>query len=233
MASLKLPFASLWVSPFRPFGLLGMAYGVALMALWLAARVGAAGPPHGILAPALWHGHEMLFGFAVAIICATVLTALPSWAGTPEIRGAPLAGLLALWLAGRVAFWAAGSLPPWLVIAASGRVDGMLATICIVAGLGLFGLGETLWAPVLPALVNELAREELRGRYNALQSMVWTVSSIIGPALAGLLLGTGLAGVWVACVVGGTTVSALLFLRLRRHLSVGEDGRAVPVSALP
>ena len=34
----------------------------------------------------------MLFGFAAAIICATVLTALPGWAGTPEIRGAPARG---------------------------------------------------------------------------------------------------------------------------------------------
>ena len=117
----------------------------------------------------------------------------------------------------------------WLVVGAAGRVDGGLATLCVVAGLGLFGLGETLWAPVVPALINELAREELRGRYNSLQSMVWTVSSIVGPALAGLLLGNGLAGVWVACVVTGTAVAAVLFTRLRRHLSRIEDGRAVAV----
>lgn len=165
--------------------------------------------------------HELgwAFGANTAVIVAGQLVALRFITGRSRSRVLALA----------CAVWAAS----WLVIAASGRVDGTLATICIVAGLGLFGLGETLWAPVLPALVNELAREELRGRYNALQSMVFTISSIVGPALAGLLLGTGLAGVWVACVVGGTTVSALLFLRLRRHLSVGEDGRAVPVSALP
>ena len=111
----------------------------------------------------------------------------------------------------------------WLVVALAAPAHGGWAVVCAVLGLGIFGLAETIWAPIAPAIYNALAVEELRGRYNALQSMVWTVRSIIGPALAGLLLGTGLAGVWVACVVGGTTVSALLFLRLRRHLSVGED----------
>ena len=58
-----------------------------------------------------------------------MLTALPSWAGTPEIHGAPLAGLVALWLAGRVAFWAMGSLPPWVVLAASGALYAALLTM--------------------------------------------------------------------------------------------------------
>ena len=129
MASFKLPFAPLWASPFRPFCVLGMAYGIGLMAIWLAARAGYAGLPQGMLAPHLWHGHEMLFGFAAAIICATVLTALPGWAGTPEVRGAPLAGLVVLWLAGRAAFWAVGLLPPWVVIAADGALYAALMAV--------------------------------------------------------------------------------------------------------
>jgi uncharacterized protein involved in response to NO len=126
MASFRLPFAPVWASPFRPFGVLGMAYGVVLMAIWIAARAGYAGLPQGMLPPLLWHGHEMLFGFAAAIICATVLTALPSWADTPEIRGAPLAGLVALWLAGRAAFWAVGALPLWAVIVADSALYAVL-----------------------------------------------------------------------------------------------------------
>jgi MFS family permease len=113
----------------------------------------------------------------------------------------------------------------WAVIACSDAVDGWVAVTLVVAGLGVFGLGETLWAPIAPAIVNDLAAEELRGRYNALQSMTWTVSMIVGPALAGLLIGNGLVHVWVACTVGGTAVASLLFLRLRRHLSPLQDGR--------
>lgn len=112
----------------------------------------------------------------------------------------------------------------WGVIAASDAVDGWVAVLLIVLGMGLFGLGETLWAPLAPAIINDLAAEELRGRYNALQGMTWTVAMIIGPALSGLLIGNDLAHVWVACTVGGTAAAALLFLRLRRHLTRAQDG---------
>lgn len=112
----------------------------------------------------------------------------------------------------------------WAVIASSDAVDGWLAVALVVTGLGLFGLGETLWAPLAPAIVNDLATEELRGRYNALQGMTWTVAMIVGPALAGLLIGSGHAHLWVACTVGGTAVAALLLLRLGGHLSPAQDG---------
>ena len=113
----------------------------------------------------------------------------------------------------------------WAIIALSDAVSGAAAVTLVVVGLGTFGLGETLWAPVAPAIVNDLAAEELRGRYKALQGMTWTVAMIVGPALAGLLIGNGLVHVWVACTVGGTAVASVLFLRLRRHLSPLQDGR--------
>jgi MFS family permease len=112
----------------------------------------------------------------------------------------------------------------WAVIAASDVVDGWVAVALVVLGLGIFGLGETLWAPLAPALVNDLATEELRGRYNALQGMTWTIAMIIGPALSGLLIGHHLPGVWVACTIGGTAVGAVLFLGLRRALTDRQDG---------
>lgn len=112
----------------------------------------------------------------------------------------------------------------WAVIASSDAVDGAMAVAVVVVGLALFGLGETIWAPVAPAIVNDLAAEELRGRYNALSGMSWTVAMIIGPALAGLLIGGGLAWVWVASTVGGTALAAVLLLRLGRHLTPAQDG---------
>jgi MFS family permease len=120
----------------------------------------------------------------------------------------------------------------WLVIALSDAVDGWTSVALVVVGLAVFGLGETLWAPLAPAIVNDLAAEELRGRYNALQGMTWTVAMIVGPALAGLLIGNGLAHVWVACTVGGTALAAVLLLRLRRHLTRAQDGLAAPELSL-
>lgn len=112
----------------------------------------------------------------------------------------------------------------WVVIAAADLVPTPVAIASIVLGMAVFGLGETFWAPVAPAIVNDLAPEEMRGRYNALQGMTWTVGGIIGPGLAGVLIGHGLAGAWVGCVVGGCALAALLFLRLGRHLTPAQDG---------
>ena len=47
MASFKLPLAPFWASPFRPFCALGMAYGILLMVLWVAAQSQATALPHG------------------------------------------------------------------------------------------------------------------------------------------------------------------------------------------
>ena len=73
------------------------------MLVWLGAYAGLWHLPTAGLSPWLWHGHEMVFGFAAAIISGIVLTALPSWAGTEEIRGGRLVLLVGLWLAGRLA----------------------------------------------------------------------------------------------------------------------------------
>ncbi len=111
----------------------------------------------------------------------------------------------------------------WAVIALADAVPTGTAVVLVILGLSVFGLGETFWAPVAPAIVNNLATEELRGRYNALQGMTWTVANVIGPALAGMLIGGGFVHAWVACTVGGTAVASVLFLRLRRHLSPTQD----------
>lgn len=120
-------FASpLWSAGFRPFYLLGTAYGLLLMLSWLAAFTGWWAPAYPLR---LWHAHEMIFGFAGAIVCGFVLTALPSWAGTREIRGGELALLTAAWLAGRVALWLAPVLPAGIVAGCDGLVFLLLAVM--------------------------------------------------------------------------------------------------------
>jgi len=96
----------LWASAFRPFYLLGATCGLILMLVWFGAQAGRWATPMAELSPSIWHGHEMLFGFAAAIISGIVLTALPSWAGTEELTGGRLQALAGLWLAGRLAMLA-------------------------------------------------------------------------------------------------------------------------------
>jgi MFS family permease len=71
---------------------------------------------------------------------------------------------------------------------------GVLSNASFVAAMAVFGTGEVLMAPSIPALVNHLAPEHLRGRYNALYSLAFSAGFFVGPAIAGFLLGAG-AGV--------------------------------------
>lgn len=126
--------------------------------------------------------------------------------------------------------WAAS----WLVLGLTGLLPTTAAIVGVCLSTFVFALGETLWAPVAPALVNDLAPNHLRGRYNSMQGLVWGVSGALGPAVTGLLLGGGHVGAWVTVVVGGSLVAALLAARLRRHLSPELDGRvAVEGGTMP
>ena len=87
---------------FRPFYLGAAAFAALAVPLWVAAWFGQI-TLSTALAPMLWHGHEMLFGFAVAVIIGFLLTAGQAWTGLATPRGAALGGLVALWLAARVA----------------------------------------------------------------------------------------------------------------------------------
>jgi len=58
--------------------------------------------PSAYLQGPLWHGHEMLFGYTLAVIAGFLLTAVRAWTGQPTPTGVPLMALAALWVLGRV-----------------------------------------------------------------------------------------------------------------------------------
>ena len=114
----------------------------------------------------------------------------------------------------------------WVLVALGGLLPTVLAAVVMVVGLGVFGLGETLFSPVHRSILNDLAPEHLRGHYDALGTSTWTVAMVLGPAVAGLLIGNGLAALWVVLTVGGSLTAAVLLLRLRQHLTDAQDGLA-------
>ena len=88
---------------FRPFYLLAALYAALAVPLWVLAYMSDISPVLP-LAPVLWHAHEMVFGFAVAVITGFLLTAARNWTGLPTPSGWALAGLAGLWLLARLAF---------------------------------------------------------------------------------------------------------------------------------
>jgi uncharacterized protein involved in response to NO len=95
---------------FRPFFLLAAAFASAIVPLWILVLAGVA-QPKGYLAPPIWHAHEMLFGFAVAVMAGFLLTAVGNWTKRETVVGAPLLALAGLWVAGRFAVYFGGTLP--------------------------------------------------------------------------------------------------------------------------
>ncbi|BCQ25540.1 NnrS family protein [Caballeronia sp. NK8] len=102
---------------FRPFYLCGAAFGALALTIWLLVLAGV--PLFGgyLLRadPIGWHAHEMVFGFAAAIVVGFLLTAVRAWTGRDTAKGAALASLALLWLAGRVLVWSGPALPAAVV----------------------------------------------------------------------------------------------------------------------
>lgn len=87
---------------FRPFYLGAALWAALIVPLWVAMFLGAmTWQPTPLLL--LWHAHEMLFGFAIAVIVGFLLTAGKTWTGLATPRGSALGGLFLLWLSARLA----------------------------------------------------------------------------------------------------------------------------------
>ena len=120
---------------FRPFFLLAAIWAAAAMPLWILSFLGIGGGLASVLTLD-WHVHEMLFGYASAVIVGYMTVAGANWTGHYPVAGRPIVFLAALWLAGRAAMLAAGALGP-------------LAAVIEAAFLLLFALA--LWREQLAA----------------------------------------------------------------------------------
>ena len=90
---------ALWALGFRPFYLLAAAFSALAVLAWVFVLTGQLRMP---MAGIWWHAHEMLFGFAAAVIVGFLFTAGRNWTGLATPTGGPLALLALLWLGGRL-----------------------------------------------------------------------------------------------------------------------------------
>ncbi len=187
-----LSSGALWSSGFRPLYLLAALYGALLMVIALMVFSG------GLLLPSslpffLWHGHELLFGFAVAIASGFILTALPSWAGSEEIKGGRLKWIVLLWLAGRLLFWFSPSMGVTAV------VDSLYFVVLIgLIAPGLARVGDKRYLLLIPILLlflctniwfyvgvldgrADIAQQALRGSVYTLMILFSFVAGLLTP----------------------------------------------------
>lgn len=117
---------ALFALGFRPFYLLASVFAALSVPLWALQYSGLLGRPY--LAGPIWHAHEMLFGFTLAVIVGFLFTAGQNWTGLPAPRGVKLAALAALWLSARVLV-----LTPYALAAAVANVAFPLAAALALA----------------------------------------------------------------------------------------------------
>jgi len=120
---------------FRPFFLGAGVFAVIAMAVW------AGSYTYGLdlyfigLPPTIWHAHEMIFGYAMAVISGFLLTGVRNWTGLQTLRGAGLALLFALWAAAR-------TLP----------LSGWHAPVAVYAALDLLFMTGIMIAAAIPVI---------------------------------------------------------------------------------
>jgi len=178
---------------FRPFFLAAAIFAVGLMAQWVVTFVGNREFANYYRAIG-WHSHEMIFGYAVAVIAGFLLTAVRNWTDVQTAAGASLAGLTALWFIARLMPFFPGAFPPWLIA----LVDiAFLPALAVALSIPLLRSGQRrnlIFLPLLGALAlaNFLVHLELTG---------YTESS----ARAGTFLGLNLI-ILLIVIMGGRVI---------------------------
>jgi uncharacterized protein involved in response to NO len=169
---------------FRPFFVGGAALAAIAILLWITALTGHLDwqPAGGWLA---WHRHEMLFGFAGAIIAGFLLTAVQNWTGVPGLRGNALMALAALWLAARLA-WLSDA-PLWLLLPLE---LAFFPALALAIGYSLIKVRQRRNYPVLAiimllAVANLLVMLGLAQGSHSLsrqgdQGALWLIAALIG-----------------------------------------------------
>lgn len=109
---------SLFALAFRPFFLFGACWALLAISIWALWFSGLMSFQFGFPA-ALWHAHEMLFGFGAVVAVGFLLTAAQNWTGLPSLSGKPLLLLTLLWLTARFSLLFAQYTPLlWLFLVA-------------------------------------------------------------------------------------------------------------------
>jgi uncharacterized protein involved in response to NO len=138
---------------FRPFYLLAGAYAALAVPVWAMQYAGWL-PGANIV----WHAHEMILGYAFAVIAGFLLTAVRAWTGRPTPTGAALAAIAALWLLARalalVSLPAAAVAGAFFAVAVAWGIGRPLVAaanrrnqffILLVLGLGAAGIVLQVW----------------------------------------------------------------------------------------
>lgn len=116
-------------------------------------------------------------------------------------------------------------------VAFAATVPALMLTVVV------WTAGEMLNAPVNGAYIADLSQPEMRGRYQGVASMSYTVASFFAPVLGGMLLDHAPAAtLWLALAAVGLFVAIGQWMtgpaREKRALALSKPHQGVPVASL-
>ena len=100
----SIPNIALFNLGFRIFFLGAAVYSIVTILFWMGIFTFNLSLPMSGLSTFQWHAHEMVFGYALAVIAGFLLTAVKNWTGMQTVYGLPLALMFCLWLVARLLF---------------------------------------------------------------------------------------------------------------------------------
>ncbi|WP_461521955.1 NnrS family protein [Porticoccus sp.] len=122
--------AAAWLNlGFRPFFMGAALFAVLSMSIWAAIFPLQILPPLNELPPITWHAHEMIYGYALAVIAGFLLAAVKNWTGLQTPRGVVLLLVFLPWALARL-LPLAGS---WIPLALTAAFDLLFMAMLIVA----------------------------------------------------------------------------------------------------
>lgn len=98
---------------FRPFFLLPALFSILALLAWVCVLQGKLNWD-SLLPANIWHGHEMIFGFAASVAVGFLLSAAQTWTGIRSINSWKLAVIILFWLIARIALLSSST--PVLII---------------------------------------------------------------------------------------------------------------------
>jgi MFS family permease len=113
----------------------------------------------------------------------------------------------------------------WVILESTLALPAAASIAMLCVAMIVFAVGETMLQPVGSAIVNDIAPEHLRGRYNAAAGLSWGVAGTLSPAVTALYYGLHVGDWWPIGTGLTALVGGLMMMDLRRHISASADGR--------
>jgi uncharacterized protein involved in response to NO len=122
---------------FRPFFIGASIFALLAIFIWMGLYSFGWPISFGQVSPMMWHGHEMIFGYSLAVVAGFLLTAIKNWTGRQTLHGYPLLLLFLIWLVARILPFFGEWVP--------------LVMIAVIDNLFIFLLSVSVLSPLIKA----------------------------------------------------------------------------------